>query len=189
MLVPFMLQVVSMTAPLGRGQRPGVCAPLGFWDPIGFYAGVSAGRKRFLEEAEIKHGRIAMLAAIGFPVAESYHPLWGGTIDVPSYVAFQASPLQTFWVDVLLSVAILEVVSVYTFNNPFEGYEPWTVRDGRDPGDFKFDPLQLAPRGAQGLAVMKTKERNHGRVAMGAIAVMVLQEALTGEKLFSRLVV
>ena len=121
------LQVLSMTTPL---RRPGVCPPLGFWDPVGFYKDVSLGRKRFIEEAEINHGRIAMLASIGFPLAERYHPLWGERLR-PSYIAFQASPLQTFWFDVILSVAILEVFSVYTFNNPFEGYELDSTRRSR----------------------------------------------------------
>lgn len=83
----------SMTTPL---RRPGVCAPpLGFWDADGFYKEATPGPKLFIEEAEIKHERVAMLAAVGFPLAETYHPLWGGGIDVPSYIAFQASPLQT----------------------------------------------------------------------------------------------
>ena len=38
---------------------------------------------------ELKHGRVAMLAALGFPIAEQFHPLFGGEIDVPSYIAFQ----------------------------------------------------------------------------------------------------
>ena len=171
----------SMTTPL---RRPGVCAPLGFWDPVGFYKEVTPGRKLFIEEAEIKHGRVAMLAAVGFPLAERYHPLWGGDIDVPSYIAFQASPLQTFWFDVVLSIAILEVLSVYTFNNPFEGYEPWTLRKGRDPGDFKFDPLNFGPEDEEGMNMMNTKERNHGRDAMGAITIKVLQELVTKHSLF-----
>ena len=49
------------------------------------------------------------LAAIGFPVAESFHPLFGGEIDVPSYIAFQETPLQTFWPVVMLCIATSEV--------------------------------------------------------------------------------
>lgn len=179
-MISLVVHVMTMTAPL---RRPGVCKPLGFWDPVGFYKDVSMGRKRFIEEAEIKHGRVAMLASVGFPVAETYHPFWGGNIDVPSYLAFQASPLQTFWFDVVLSISILEAFSVYTFNNPFEGYEPWSLRKGREPGDFKFDPLHLLPSNEQDATIMKTKERNHGRVAMGAITIMVVQELITKQKL------
>merc|ERR1719478_1465980 len=33
-------------------------------------------------------------APLGFPVAEQFHPLFGGNIDAPSFSAFQQTPLQ-----------------------------------------------------------------------------------------------
>ena len=86
---------------------------------------------RFLFECELKHGRVAMLAAFGFPVAEHFHPLFGGNIDVPSYVAYQQTPLQTFWPVVLLYVGIVEIFSVFTFENPFGKGGFWTLKDDR----------------------------------------------------------
>ena len=62
----------------------GISAPLGFWDPAGFSEGKTEGTLRFYREVEIKHGRVSMLAALGFPVAEHFHPLFGGYIDVDS---------------------------------------------------------------------------------------------------------
>ena len=38
---------------------------------------------------------------------------------MPSYVAYQQTPLQTFWPVVLLYVGIVEIFSVFTFENPF----------------------------------------------------------------------
>merc|ERR1712094_102613 len=73
-------------------------------------------------------GRVAMLAAFGFPVAEHFHPLFGGNIDVPSYIAYQQTPLQTFWPVVLLYVGIVEIFSVFTFENPFGKGGFWTLR-------------------------------------------------------------
>ena len=64
---------------------PGICAPLGFFDPLDFCSGASEGKVRFYREVEIKHGRVAMLAALGFLVGERFHPLFGGDINVPSY--------------------------------------------------------------------------------------------------------
>lgn len=163
---------------------PGITKPFGFFDPLKFSSTVSESKFKFYQEAELKHGRVAMLAAVGFPLAEQVHPLWGGNINVPSYIAFQATPLQVFWVDVVLFIAIFEIFSVYTFNNPFEGYEPWTIKRSHTPGDFGFDPLGLLPKDEDGKRLMKTKELNNGRVAMGAIAIMMLQELLTGQKIF-----
>merc|ERR1719152_590551 len=120
----------------------GIAGPLGFFDPAGFCAGdVSEGKVRFIREAELKHGRVAMLAAVGFLVAEQFHPLFGGGIDVPSYVAFQQTPLQTFWPAVVFAIAIAEVNSVFAFENP--NVEGWAIRNEHVAGDYGFDPLGL----------------------------------------------
>merc|ERR1719213_367432 len=102
-------------------SMPGVTDPLGFFDPAGFCSadGVTEGKIKFYREVELKHGRIGMLAALGFAVGENFHPLFGGDIDVPSYLAFQETPLQTFWPAVVLAIAIPEVFSVFSFNSPF----------------------------------------------------------------------
>ena len=51
------------------------------------------------------HSRVAMLAALGYPLAEVFHPLFGGAIDTPSFTAFQQTPLQTFWPAVVFFIA------------------------------------------------------------------------------------
>ena len=33
---------------------------------------------------------------------QQFHPLFGGEVDVPSYIAFQETPLQTFWPFVII---------------------------------------------------------------------------------------
>merc|ERR1712087_1098705 len=158
--------------------------PLGFFDPLGFCQGdVTEGRIRFYREVEIKHCRVAMLAALGFVYAETNHPLFGGTIDVPSYVAFQETPLQTFWPAVVLFISILEVFSVFSFNTPFGG-EPWTIRSDYENGDLGFDPLGLKPTNPAEFKEMATKELNNGRLAMIGMAGMVAQELVSGSKLF-----
>jgi hypothetical protein len=162
---------------------PGATAPFGFFDPVGFSTDVSEGRARFYCEVELKHGRLGMLAALGFLVGEQFHPLFGGNVDEPSYLAFQQTPLQTFWGGVLLAISIAEVFSVFTFNSPFGG-EPWTIRSDHEPGNLGFDPLGLKPTDADELKEMQNKELNNGRLAMLAAAGMIAQELVTGQKLF-----
>jgi len=161
----------------------GITEPLGFWDPAGFTDDKSEGKIRFYREVELKHGRLGMLAALGFLVGENFHPLFGGDIDVPAYLAFQQTPLEIFWPKVVSAIAIIEVFSVFSFNSPAGG-EPWSIRSDHVPGDFGFDPLNLKPTDPEELKTMQTKELNNGRLAMLAAAGMIAQELATGQKLF-----
>merc|ERR1719157_338458 len=154
-------------------ELAGITAPLGFFDPVGFTTDKSEGKIRFYREVELKHGRLGMLAALGFLVGENFHPLFGGDIDAPAYLAFQQTPLQTFWPYVVSAIAILEVFSVFSFNSPAGG-EPWSIRSDHVPGDLGFDPLNLKPTDPEELKTMQTKELNNGRLAMLAAAGMIL---------------
>jgi hypothetical protein len=63
----------------------GISGPVGFFDPFGLSKPFAdprgaEGRAKFFREAELKHGRVAMLAALGFPVAEKFHPLFAATL-------------------------------------------------------------------------------------------------------------
>ncbi|KAJ8598207.1 hypothetical protein CTAYLR_005540 [Chrysophaeum taylorii] len=162
---------------------PGVTGPFGFFDPLGLSTDLTEKRVLYFREAELKHGRVAMLAAVGFVVAEFFHPLFGGTIDAPSYVAFQQTPLQTFWPVVVLYIGVIEIFSVFTFESPFEG-NWWTIDSKHKPGDFSFDPLDLKPTNPKEILDMQNKELNNGRLAMIGIAGMVAQELATGKTLF-----
>merc|ERR1712224_141503 len=166
-----------------KDMPAGISGPFGLFDPAGF-SDNSPQRLKYFREAELKHGRVAMLAAFGFPIAEHFHPLFGGNIDVPSYIAFQQTPLQTFWPVVLLYVGIVEIFSVFTFENPFGKGGFWTLKDDRVPGGFGWDPMDMYPTDPAGRVEMQTKELNNGRVAMIAVAGMVAQELATGAKLF-----
>jgi hypothetical protein len=166
-------------------EMPGVTAPLGFFDPVGFATDCPEGKLLFYREVELKHGRVAMLASLGILVGENFHPLFGGNIDVPSYVAFQQTPLQTFWPAVVAAIAIPEVFSVFAFQVPFGGApRSWQIRSDRVPGDVGFDPLDLKPTDPEEFKEMQTKELNNGRLAMIAAAGMIAQELATGQKLF-----
>merc|ERR1719301_113352 len=169
-------------------KMAGSTAPLGYFDPLGFSVDVSVGRLLFYREVELKHGRVAMLASLGIVVGENFHPLFGGDIDVPAYLAFQQTPLETFWPAVVAAIAIPEIFSIFTFENPAEQNpltgEYWKMKDDHEPGDLGFDPLGLKPKDPKELKAMQSKELNNGCLAMIAAAGMIAQELATGQKLF-----
>merc|ERR1719197_1646182 len=76
---------------------PGVLPPLNWFDPAGFSTDIDKNKLLFYREAEIKHGRICMSASLGFLVAERFHPIYGGAIDVPSVAAGKDARLLPFW--------------------------------------------------------------------------------------------
>merc|ERR1712186_282483 len=72
----------------------GVQAPVGFWDPAGFAAEGSADDFRRRRETEIKHGRVSMIACLGYITPEYFK--WPGFLaphidlkfaDVPNGLA------------------------------------------------------------------------------------------------------
>merc|ERR1719163_325869 len=57
---------------------PGADNVLGEFDPLGFLEGKDQLEVYRLREAELAHGRVAMLASLGFIVQERIHPLFSG---------------------------------------------------------------------------------------------------------------
>ena len=155
--------------PIDVRDMPGVTQPLGFFDPDGFCTEATEGKIRFYREVELKHCRVAMLAALGYPVAEQFHPLFPD-VNVPSFIAFQNTQLQNIWGVVLFLIAIPEVFSVFTFQNPAGGE---SISLDHEAGDLGFDPLSLKPTSQAEFKTMQTKELNNGRMRGVAIQLRV----------------
>ncbi|CAM9244001.1 unnamed protein product [Ectocarpus sp. 8 AP-2014] len=89
----------STAVSMAASDMVGASAPLGFFDPMGFSKG-PAERLNAYRESELKHGRTAMLAVVGFLTQENWHPLYNGGLssnpvkaitEVPPEGLFQAS--------------------------------------------------------------------------------------------------
>jgi len=139
------------------------------------------GYFKFLQEAEIKHGRVAMLAAAGaiaqdlftFPgtVATFGNIKMTGAHDAILAMEGKGKNVATFH-QMLLWLGILEIASAFATIQMFKG------DTGRIPGDFAFDPLGM---GKKDLATMQLKEIKNGRLAMIGIGGMVHHYILTGK--------
>lgn len=171
-------------------QMPGVTEPVGFFDPVGFSSKCSLGTLLFWREAELKHGRLGMIASLGIMAGEIFGPYFGAK-SVPATIALKDTPLGNFWFIVLLVVSFPEVskASGYSYEQAAGGR--WWVADAENtkmpdviPGDYGWDPLNLKPKNEKEWLEIQNKEINNGRLAMLAAAGMVAQEQVFGKKIF-----
>ncbi|CAM9671883.1 unnamed protein product [Pylaiella littoralis] len=158
-------------APFGDGK---------IFDPLGLSDGAAPGEIKKWREAEIKHGRVAMLASLGVLVAEEYHPFFMGPDYIgPAVDHFQEISAQypEFWAFSLLGMAFIEYNTITTaFDTPSAVTGEGGLKEDYSPGDLGFDPLGIKPQDEEALEVMQTKELNNGRLAMIGIAGMLVQE-------------
>jgi len=188
-------QMVQATTRRGKSKKaasddgneyglPGVLPPLNWFDPAGFTTDIDKGKLLFYREAEIKHGRICMSASLGFLVAEKFHPLYGGDIDVPSAFAGKDARLSTFWAALFVAAAGVEASGLSRGSWQWVGGDN-TLNSDAEPGDVGYDPLGLLPEDPEELEEIQNKEILNGRFAMISLLGMVAEELVTGEKLHS----
>lgn len=173
------------------------------FDPLGFgndKEGQPAGQQvRYMREAELKHGRLAMLAGLGWPTSELYHKQLAEILNLESILTPEGRApsvmnggLLNGWIEAtgvgfLVGAAALELLA-----------------SGKDktksPGNIGFDPLRLYTfRSSFGLYIVgeddfKTKEQKaadarkdmelcevkHSRLAMIGITGFAFQELIAG---------
>mmetsp|Transcript_13042 Transcript_13042/g.19492 ORF Transcript_13042/g.19492 Transcript_13042/m.19492 type:complete len:212 (-) Transcript_13042:117-752(-) len=145
------------------GTLPG---DVGF-DPLGFSNFISLD---FLSEAEIKHGRICMLAVAGWIVVDLGLHLPGDVHLVDSLTAHDNAVRFGAMSQILLWVSMFEAVSSVAVFQMLNG-------SGRKPGEFGFDPLKFASDPSK-RAKLALNEIKNGRLAMLAFSGIVTQAAL-----------
>ena len=143
---------------------PGGANILGEFDPAGFLDGKDKPEVYKLREAELAHGRVGMLASLGFVVQEKFHPLFSGD-GGPAIDQIPALPIW-LWGAMLAGIGYCEQVRIargWQKLDPKTQTSSSTLREGYYPGDLKFDPLGLAPEDAAEFRDMQEKELSHGR--------------------------
>ena len=141
------------------------------FDPLGFSNLIDV---RWLREAELKHGRICMLAVVGF-VASGFVQLPGEMHHVSAVAAHNAAVQTGAMSQILMWTGLFELLSTKVVSEMLDG-------SGRAPGDFMFDPLKFSEGKSDKVkADFALKELQNGRLAMLAFSGIVTQAVLTGK--------
>jgi len=141
-------------------------------------------------EAEIKHGRVAMLAALGWPAAEELEPIFSKALGLQDELVETAgrapSLLNGGLEEAQIPYFLVTAFSIAGFLD-FKGTE--IQKEAKlEPGNVGFDPLGLLPKDAAGIEKYKLAELKHGRIAMVAIALYALEEAVSGTSILQETV-
>ena len=125
----------------------------------------------YLREAEIKHGRIAMAAVVGFITTDLgiiVHPLGKGLSSVAAHDVMVENGVMG---NALVFIGIAELVGYIALSETLQG-------SGREAGDFGFGTQFLEGKSEAEVKKLKYNEIMNGRLAMMAFGGMVTQSVL-----------
>ena len=143
--------------------------PLGFFDPIGFVSRADETTVKRFREAEIQHGRIAMVASLFLPFLDI-------STNQPAINALRLSDTNT-QLFALWLFAMYEgnrILSIY--DSPFNEETQFKLKPDAVPGQY-FTTKEYPEE-------KQNKELNNGRLAMIGVAGFIAQELVTGQPIF-----
>jgi hypothetical protein len=142
------------------------------FDPLGFTKKASPQQIAWYRASELKHGRVAMLAALGQLFQYFYRlpdPVFSQG-DKPFKAleqVFNERPLAA--AQIFLAIFAVEALGQYNQQKP-----------GQAPGDLGWDPLGLRPTDPEIWNTVQLRELKNGRLAMIASAGQLYTELLNG---------
>ena len=123
---------------------------------------------KFVKEAEIKHGRVAMLSSVAIPFLDNVNEGVLGINFMNSLdPAYQITCLGIFGCS-----EISQIIKSYKFPNSVKDW--FVLKDEHEPGNYNFDPLNISnDKNAQN--VLKN-EMFVGRLSMLVVACEFAKE-------------
>ena len=163
---PAVFGFIDVTKPVIRGPT----APFENVKLFDQYVFAKDVQPAFLRESELKHGRLAMIAAVLLPISEQFSDHLGVNFFQDN-VAFVAPSLALMFTS--------EFASMFKgWESPLE--KPFTLKEDYQPGDLGF----TFGSNTKDMGVRMDKELNNGRLAMIGILGMMSQELVTHHQLF-----
>ena len=161
-------QKTTSSTSLNSWKDVGVTAPVGFFDPLGFSAGKSEEVMNYYRESELKHGRVAMAACLGwFITAGGVHPAFNSSLSSDPLEAARQLPFVG-WLQFILGCGAVEWLN-----------EKMKEKPDYVPGDLLGSSYWL-DNSDESWVSYQNKELNNGRLAMLAIAGMYTQDVMFG---------
>merc|ERR1712186_285607 len=154
--------------PFNPAKQIGAMAPLGYFDPAGFSKVGDKEGFNNLRAAEIKHGRVAMMAALGGVV--QHFVKFPGFEKVPAGLSAVTSAPGTYGFIALLVLGAGFEVAI------------WKQDPAKEPGNFG-NPVGWGSYDDE----MRNKEINNGRFAMFAALGIIAADVLTGKDALQQL--
>merc|ERR1711937_608160 len=155
----------------------GVQAPLGYWDPVGFSS--DGDQYTFLRRrsVEVKHGRVCMLATMGY-ITPEITGKFPGTLAPTTGLKFEDVPNGLAAISKVPFAGWWQII-IYCYFCEFSAGFDKDVNNGT-PGNMGWRPPLLATDNPETLARRLNAEIANGRLAMVAIIGMFFQDGLTG---------
>ena len=127
---------------------------------------------KFVQEAEIKHGRTAMLAVPTLVGLEIINP------NTPGINELSSTPIeyQLLLLGIFGASEVSQMIKTYEFPKSTDSW--FNIKNDHIPGDYSFDPMNISD--ATNKKQLKKNELMTGRMAMIGAAGIIGQELLTG---------
>ena len=122
---------------------PGAIGPFNFFDPLNLSAGKSDITIKRWRESEVKHGRLAMLGALGIIVGEAVEfntPLYGDKIVGPAIYQFQETDAITGYSFAAFIIGIITVIEFYGIDYAWETVGDKKARDPKGTTTSQLKP-------------------------------------------------
>merc|ERR1712087_526665 len=135
----------------------------------------------FMRAAELKHSRLAMLAVIGWPLAEMLQSSlpFDSLAFTDGCAPVVINGLGAYTPFMLLVFGVAGVFELQSVDDVFQTYLSAPTKK-YVPGDLGFDPLELEGK-VPSMIDQRSNEIYNGRLAMLAITGFAVQEALWGQ--------
>lgn len=150
-------------------KMDGISPPIGFFDPLGFSKAVNDEGLAWLRHAELKHGRVAMAAFVGWlttgglgltlPYDLTLSGMKFSDLGTSPLAAWDSIPDDGKW-QIIGAIGAIESIAEAQKPHPMRGGVPGKI-------DFLWDPAgTMDSLSADQLKTKRLSELNNGRLAM-----------------------